>query len=65
MPNKLTNNKFIIKKTYEGRKIPIYYVKNSKKSKDVQAKLLFNLRETSVTCRNVENGCKIVVFDSR
>ena len=31
------------KQTYEGREIPIYSVKDSKKFKDVQARLLFNL----------------------
>ena len=50
--------------TYEGRKIPIYSVKNSQKFKDIQARLLFDLCETSVACRMVENVCIIVVFDS-
>ena len=58
------NNKFMIKQTYEGREIPIYSVKDSKKFKDIQARLLFNLCETSITCRIVENVCNIVVFDS-
>ena len=54
----------MIKQTYEGREIPIYSVKDSKKFKDIQARLLFNLCETSITCRIVENVCNIVVFDS-
>ena len=54
----------MIKQTYEDREIPIYYVKNSKKFKDIQARLLFNLCETSITCRIVENVCNIIVFDS-
>ena len=41
--------------TYKGCEIPIYYVKNSQKFKDIQARLLFNLCETSITCRMVEN----------
>ena len=45
----------MIKETYEGRKIPVYSVKDSKKFKDIQARLLFNLCETSITCRMVEN----------
>ena len=50
--------------TYEVRKIPIYSVKDLQKFKDIQARLLFNLCETSITCRTVENVCNIVVFDS-
>ena len=50
--------------TYEVCEIPIYSVKNSRKFKDIQAGLLFNLCETSVTCRMVENVRNIVVFDS-
>ena len=52
----------MIKQTYEDREIPIYYVKNSKKFKDIQARLLFNLCETSITSRMVENVCNIVLF---
>ena len=54
----------MIKLTYQGYEILIYYVKDSKKFKDIQARLLFNLRETSITCPIVENVCNIVVFDS-
>ena len=50
--------------TYGVRKIPIYSVKDLQKFKDIQARLLFNLCETSITCRMVENVCNIVVFDS-
>ena len=52
------------KQTYEGYEIPIYSVKGPQKFKDIQARLLFNLRETSITCPIVENVCNIVVFDS-
>ena len=54
----------MIKQAYEGREIPIYSVKDSQKFKNIQARLLLNLCETSVTCRMVENVCNIVVFDS-
>ena len=50
--------------TYEVCEIPIYSVNNSRKFKDIQAGLLFNLCETSVTCRMVENVRNIVVFHS-
>ena len=50
--------------TYEVCEIPIYSVNNIRKFKDIQAGLLFNLCETSVTCRMVENVRNIVVFDS-
>ena len=53
----------MIGQTYEGREIPIYSVKDSQKFKDIQARLLFNLCETLITCRMVENVCNIVVFD--
>ena len=46
--------------TYEGCEIPIYPVKDSRKFKDIQARLLFKLCETSM----VENVRNIVVFDS-
>ena len=49
--------------TYKGHEIPIYSVKGSRIFKDIQARLLFNLCETSITCRIVENVCNIV-FDS-
>ena len=49
--------------TYEGHEIPICSVKGSRKFQDIQARLLFNLRETSITSRLVENVCNIV-FDS-
>ena len=32
--------------TYEGHEIPIYSVKNLRKFKDIEARLLFNLCET-------------------
>ena len=54
----------MIEQTYEVREIPIYSVKDSQKFKDIQARLLFKLCETSITCRMVENMCNIVVFDS-
>ena len=44
--------------------ILIYSVKDSKKFKDIQARFLFNLCETSITSRIAENVCNIVVFDS-
>ena len=43
--------------TYEGHEIPVYYVKGSQKFKNIQARLLFNLFETSIAIRNVENVC--------
>ena len=46
--------------TYECCEIPICSVKDSRKFKDIQARLLFNLWETSV----VENVRNIGVFDS-
>ena len=49
--------------TYEGCEIPICSLKDSRKFKDIQARLLFNLRETSITCRMVENMSNIV-YDS-
>ena len=60
------NNRFMIKQAYEDedREIPIYSVKDSQKFKNIPARLLFKLCETSVTCRMVENVCNIVVFDS-
>ena len=48
--------------TYEGHEIAIYSVKGSRKFKDIQARLLFNLCETSIESRMVENVCKIVLF---
>ena len=42
----------------------IYFLKGSRKFKDIQARLLFNLCETSITYRMVENVCNID-FDSR
>ena len=54
----------MIEQTYEVHEIPIYSVKDSQKFKDIQARLLFNLSETSITCRMVEYVCNIVVFDS-
>ena len=49
-------------KTYEGHESPIYSVKGSRKFKDIQARLLFNLCETSVTSRMRENVCNFVPF---
>ena len=49
---------------YESCEIPIYSVKDLQKFKDIQARLLLNLCETSITCRMVENVCNIIVFDS-
>ena len=48
--------------TYEGHEIQICSVKGSRKLKDIQARLLFNLCETSITSQKVENLCNIV-FD--
>ena len=48
--------------TYEGHEIPIYSVKGSRKIKDIQERLLFNLCETSITSRMVENVCNILFF---
>ena len=56
------NNKFVTKQTYEGHKIQKYPVKGSQKFKDVQARLLFKLCETSITSRMVENVCSIVLL---
>ena len=52
----------MIKQTYKVYEIPIYSVKDSQKFKDIQARLLFNLCETSITSRMVENVCNIVLF---
>ena len=52
----------MIKQTYDGRKIPIYSVKDSQKFKEIQTRLLFKLCETSITWRMVENVCNIVVL---
>ena len=54
----------MIEQTFEGHEFRIYSVKDSQKFKDIQARWLFNLSETSITCRMVENVCNIVVFDS-
>ena len=51
-------------KTYKGHEIPVCSVKGSRKFKDIQTGLLFNLCETSVTSQMVENVCTVVVFDS-
>ena len=52
----------MIKQTYEGREIPIYSVKDSKKFKDIQARLLFNLCETSITSQMMENVCNVALL---
>ena len=57
------NNKFMREQTYEGHEIPIFSVKGSRKFKDIQTRLLFNLCETTITSRMVENVFNIV-FDS-
>ena len=46
--NKLTKNILMIEKTYEGHEIQIYSIKGSREFKDIQARLLFNLCETSI-----------------
>ena len=56
------NNKFVTKQTYEGDKIQTCPVKGSRKFKDVQARLLFKLCETSITFLMVENVCNIVLL---
>ena len=48
--------------TYKGNEIPICSVKGSRKIKDIQERLLFNLCETSIASRMVKNVCKIVLF---
>ena len=48
--------------TFEGYEIPIYSVKDPQKFKDIQARLLFNLCETSITSRVVKIVCNIVMF---
>ena len=48
--------------TYEGHEIPIYPVKGSRKVKDIQARLPFNLYETSITSPMKENVCNIALF---
>ena len=48
--------------TYEEHEIPIYSVKGSQKCRDIQARFLFNLCETSITSQMVENVCNIVLF---
>ena len=50
------------KQTYKVHEISIYSVKGPQKFKDIQARLLFNLCETSITSRMVENVCNIVLF---
>ena len=50
--------------TCKGYEIPICSVKGSRKFKDLQARLPFNLCEKSITSHMVENVCNIVVFDS-
>ena len=50
-------------KTYEVHEILIFSVKESRKFKDIQVRLLFNLCEISIASRMVENVCNIV-FDS-
>ena len=48
--------------TYKGHEIRIYSVKGSRILKDIQARLQFNLCETSVTSRMVENVRNILLF---
>ena len=47
---------------HEGHEIPVYCVKGSRKSKDIQAGLPFKPCETSITPRLVENVFNIVLF---
>ena len=49
--------------TYKEHEIPIHSVKGSRNFKDIQARLLFNLCETSITSRMLENVRNILVFD--
>ena len=46
---------------YEGCEIQIYSVKDSRKVKDIQARLLFKLCETRITCRRWKM-CVILLF---
>ena len=48
--------------TYERDEIPICSVKVSQKFKDIKVRLLFNLCETSITSRMVENVCNVPLF---
>ena len=48
--------------TYKRHEIPIYSVKGSRNFKDIQARLLVNLCETSITSRMVENVRNILLF---
>ena len=50
------------RKTYEEHEIQTHVVKGSQKFKDVQARLLFKLCETSITSRMVENVCNIILL---
>ena len=50
------------KQTYEGHEIQTYFVKGSQKFKDVQARLLFKLYQTSITSRMVKNVCNIILI---
>ena len=56
------NNKFMTEQTYERHEIPICSVKGSQKFKDIKARLLFNLCETSITSRMLENVCNVALF---
>ena len=49
----------MIEQTYEGHEIRIYSIKGSREFKDIQARLLFNLFETSVVFRMVDIVCNI------
>ena len=48
--------------TYERHETSIYSVKDSRKFKDIQARLLFNLHETSITRPKAGNVYNIVLF---
>ena len=48
--------------TYKEHEIPIHSVKGSRNFKDIQARLLFNLCETSITSRMLENVRNILLF---
>ena len=48
--------------SYEGHETSIYSAKDSRKFKDIQARLLFNLHETSLTRLKVGNVCNSVLL---
>ena len=48
--------------SYKGHEIPIYSVKVSRIFKNIKARLLSNLYETSIASQMMENVCNIVLF---